>query len=99
MDYPRKPGSDVRIGEEKWNQNAAFGHCPACGSIGMEEIPIPGDGEISFYCSDTTCRDLKGRRTLWADSKTEQLLAQENEGKSWNSINFPEQELPEFCPD
>lgn len=36
-EYPRAIGSDVVVTEKQWNQTAPFGHCPACGSIGIED--------------------------------------------------------------
>lgn len=98
-DYPRSPGSDVRVAEKDWKQVSPFGVCPACGSPAMEDLAIPGDPEINFYCSDTTCRDERGRRTMWGAKKTDEVLALEAEGGSWNQWKFPEQDLPEACPD
>lgn len=98
-DYPRTPGSDIRVEKKNWNQNAPFGHCPACGSLAMEDIPIPGDLYINFYCSDITCRNFRGRRTMWGLEKTSELLELEESGGSWNEKNFPGQNLPSCCPD
>lgn len=97
--YPRQPGSQTAVDENDWNQDAPFGRCPACGSLGIEEIAIPGDAEIAFYCSDMTCRDPQGRRTSWGTIKTTELLEAEGRGDSWNTLHFPGQELPEVCPD
>lgn len=99
MSYPREVGSDTRVDEKDWKQDNPFGLCPACGSKAIEDIPILGDEIINFYCSDTTCRDLRGRRTMWGTPKSQELLEQEAEGKSWNELNWPEVELPFACPD
>lgn len=98
-DYPRIQGSDVRVDEKDWKPDTPFGLCPACGSAAMEDIPIPGDEIINFYCSDTNCRDPRGRRTMWATPKTQELLTLEDQGGSWNSWKFPGQNLPDYCPD
>ena len=98
-DYPRTPGSDVRVHDDQWKLDAPFGFCPACGSPAVEDIPIPRDEIINFYCSDTTCRDQRDRRTMWATQKTEELLQREADGGSWNSWKFPGQNLPSICLD
>ena len=98
--YPRQPGSATRIDETNWVENPPFGHCPACGSIGIEELAIVGDPVITFYCSDPTCKDMRGRRTLWAIPKPDRFREREIlEQWSWNKEHFPDQNLPEFCPD
>lgn len=97
--YPRTPGSAMAVDEKDWNQASPFGCCPACGSMAMEDIQIPGDKDINFYCSDTLCRDLRGRRTMWGEKKTEEVLKWESEGKGWNKMKFPDQDIPDSCPD
>lgn len=97
--YPRTPGSDTHVAWKDWKQEAPFGQCPACGSAAIEELSNPHDPEICFYCSDTTCRDLNDRRTVWAETKTAELRMLESQGKSWNQFHFPGQTFPEACPD
>ncbi len=101
--YPRKSGSDVVVNEEDWNQDNQFGHCPACGSIGIEELRISGDPDIFFYCSDVTCKTVMGNRgparTRWYRSKPEEALKKERDGWSWNEEHFPGQDMPDVCPD
>ncbi len=97
--YPRVPGSDQRVSEDDWAMDAPFGHCPACGSLAMEDIQVPGDPEINFYCSDTKCRDPRGRRTMWGCTKSAEILELEARGGSWNGLKFPGQNLPGACPD
>lgn len=100
MRYPREVGSDTSVDEKDWNHEAPLGYCPACGSMGIEEIAIPGDPEMSLYCSDQTCRDPRGRRTLWGALKPQEQRGREvREGWSWNKEHFPGQEMPEICPD
>ncbi len=103
ISYPRKPGSSSVVTEKEWNQDAPFGHCPACGSIGMEEIPIPGDPEITFFCPDPKCLTVMGSRdparTKWFTKKSRDLLDKESKGLFWNKEHFPDQDIPFTCPD
>ncbi len=102
MFYPRAIGSSTIVREKEWNQNNTFGNCPACGSLAIEEINIPGDADITFYCSDPLCRTIMGERsparTKWFTKKPKWLLEEEEKGMSWNEIKFPGQELPDICP-
>ncbi len=104
MSYPRTPGLERIVHEEEWNPEAPFGNCPACGSIGIEELYIPGDKDITFYCSDGTCKTIMGERfparTKWYQTKPQEILDKElRESYSWNNDHFPGQKLPEVCPD
>jgi hypothetical protein len=98
-EYPRVPGSHKQVDESEWCQDNPFGRCPACGSAAIEDLSIPGDPEINFYCSDTMCRDPRGRRTMWGTLKTPELLQLESQRGSWNEQNFPGQDMPVCCPD
>jgi len=99
-EYPREPGSPGIVQEEKWNREAPFGHCPACGSLGIEEVPgIDCEGSY-FRCSDESCRSNivveHGRRetdTTWYENKTPEHREQERAGTSWNWGRF----TYEFC--
>ncbi|MFA6406739.1 MAG: hypothetical protein WCW34_04450 [Patescibacteria group bacterium] len=102
--YPRAVGSDTIVTEKQWNQSAPFGYCPACGRIGIEELNIPGDPDICFYCPDEGCKTIQnGRsqpaRTKWNSEKTEELLEREAQGETWNVMHFPCQSIPDICPD
>ena len=101
--YPRIPESDKVVHENDWYQEAPFGYCPACGSIGIEELHIAGDEDICFYCSDTTCKTIMGKRpparTKWNQTKPQSVLEKEIRGWSWNQEHFPGQNLPNTCAD
>ena len=102
--FPREVGSETMVNEKEWNQNASYGHCPACGSIAMEEMPLRGDKDVTFFCSDITCKTIMGQRcptrTKWTDSKDSGIIQRElNENYSWNDDHFPDLEIPIVCPD
>ncbi len=102
--FPRKPGSESIVNETDWNQSVSYGHCPACGSIAMEEIPLPGDEDVTFFCSDQTCKTIMGNRsparTKWTDAKDPEIIEKEsNEDYSWNEHHFPNVQIPLACPD
>lgn len=101
--YPRKPNSDTIVHEKDWGQGSPFGHCPACGSIGIEEIHISGDPVICFYCSDITCKTIMGSRsparTKWNIDKPNEVLIKEKRGWSWNEEHFPGQNMSDICLD
>lgn len=103
--FPRLPGSNTIVHENDWNQShdVPLGHCPACGSIGIEELSVPGDKDICFYCSDETCQTIMGTRTpartKWNRDKPLEMQQKEMEGWSWNAEHFPGQEMPEASPD
>ena len=93
--YPRKPGSNVTVHEKNWNQAAAFGHCPACGSFGIEEYHCTGDKVILFFCSDETCQTIMGKRsparTRWNQDKPQDIIEKEAGGWTWNNDHFRDQ--------
>jgi len=103
MKYPREVGSNKVVHENDWNQNALFGHCPACGSIGVEELHCPGDEDICFYCSDPTCKTIQDGRnipmqTKWTTDKPDEMQKRERKsGWSWNQEHWPNQTLPVAC--
>jgi hypothetical protein len=103
MNYPREPGSDKIVHEDEWNQKIPYGYCPACGSIGIEELAIPGDEDGCFYCSDVTCKTIMGKRsparTKWNRTKPQEYVEKELDGWSWNDEHFPGQILPVACLD
>jgi hypothetical protein len=99
LQYPRVPGSNTQVLERDWLQEAPFGRCPACGSLAMEDLPNPREEIVNFYCSDITCRDDRGRRTMWGTAKSQALKDLERDGGSWNLQKFPGQRVPEACPD
>jgi len=84
FNYPRQPGEKKAVPREKWERNAPFGHCPACGSKGMEDVPCREADYIIFNCSDRDCltvhldmTDSSGEdvgvkcayHTIWIDEK------------------------------
>ena len=100
IEYPRKPGSDVLVDEAQYVVDNPIGHCPACGSIGIEEIAHPGDLDMMFWCSDPTCKDMRGHRTTWGSPKPDEYRKKElTQAWSWNAEHFPDQQFPRFCPD
>jgi hypothetical protein len=104
LPFPRTVGSDKVVREDEWFQDDRYGYCPACGSIGIEEIAIPGDEVGCFYCSDATCITIMGdreqARTKWNCEKPPEVLGKEEAGGwSWNEEHFPGQTFPMCCPD
>jgi hypothetical protein len=102
--YPRTAGSETVVHEKDWYQEAPFGFCPACGSLGIEELHITGDPEIAFYCSDLSCQTIMGRRrparTKWHCEKPAEIIRREVNGDwSWNQAHFPGLDFPLACPD
>ena len=99
MAYPREVGSEKVVHENAWEQSAPFGYCPACGSIGIEELHIAGDEDICFVCSDETCQTVMGTRsparTKWNQTKPQELSDMEEAGRSWNEEHFPGQDFPD----
>jgi hypothetical protein len=92
--YPRKPGSSVRVDVEQWVLDNPFGHCPACGSVGIEEFRTPGDPDARFHCSDETCMDTRGHLTIWGARKPEGIRIIEIEKNwSWNVAHFQGQNI------
>ena len=84
--YPRVPGSKNPVLESQWNAQAPYGHCPACGSPGIEyheekglESDLHEDGNIPFTCSDKKCRTkrsskvTRAKHTIWYEHKPENL--------------------------
>lgn len=83
--YARDPGSKGYILESQWNPKAPYGHCPACGSPGIEcrekkeraslETALPEEGIVLFSCSDKTCRTKRtprirrAKRTVWYEPR------------------------------
>jgi hypothetical protein len=103
LKYPRKPGEVKSVQESEWEQKAAYGICPACGNIGIEELAIPGDSEAAFYCPDVECKTTMGHRaparTKWNMEKPEEFRMKELTGWSWNAQYFPGQDLSDICLD
>jgi len=102
--FPRQPGSEAVVREEDWNQTAEFGFCPACGSVGIEELHDPSEDAMCFYCSDSACKTIQdGRdlpaRTKWNQEKPEEVHQKERSEWSWNQEHFPGQEFPLVCVD
>ena len=97
--YPREPQTATRVAEEEWVQGAPFGCCPACGSVGIEETLMSDEPEIWFFCPDEHCRDKRGRRTVWMQRKSADLLEKELADWSWNAEHYPGTKLPLVCPD
>jgi hypothetical protein len=107
--YAREPGENKVVHLREWNHDAPFGHCPACGSLGMEDAPCRESEEILFQCSDMSCltcdsegvEDTSGLvagvnrtyPTSWSDKKPRDLRQQESQGISWNTSHFS----LEFC--
>jgi hypothetical protein len=100
--YPRKVGSSRVVYATQLCTEAPFGHCPACGSLGVEHLIESCDPDINFFCPDKHCRVILGNsapiRTIWCSAKTEQLLTLELQGSSWNEHNYPGIEFPPVCP-
>lgn len=103
LPFPRTVGSDKVVYEKEWFQDKRYGYCPACGSVGIEEIPIAGDPDACFYCSDATCLTIIGNReparTKWNCVKPPKVLGKEAGGWSWNNEHFLGQTFPTCCPD
>jgi len=103
MKYPREIGSNKIVHESEWSHGGPFGYCPACGSIGIEELSIPGDEDSCFYCSDLSCKTIIGKRlparTKWNQTKPREMIEKEMKGWSWNKEYFPGQDLPDICLD
>ena len=101
INYAREPGSNVVVHEKDWAQNVPFGYCPACGSIGIEELSIPGDTDACFFCSDETCKTIMGTRgparTKWNQEKPVDVLEKEKDGWTWNNEHFVGQDIPMVC--
>lgn len=98
MAYPREFNSEKIVHENDWNQEAPFGQCPACGSMGIEELHIAGDEDICFVCSDEKCLTIMGNRrparTKWNCPKPQEILDKEETGWSWNAVHFPGRRFP-----
>jgi len=94
--YPRSPQSGKVVHEKDWNQGAPFGHCPACGSLGIEELHSSRNEPICFFCSDKNCQTIMGERsparTRWNQGKPPDILKKEAEGWTWNDEYFPERD-------
>ena len=95
MRYPRQIDSKEAVNGNDWNQNAPFGHCPACGSIGIEELHTSGGETIYFYCSDPMCKTIRDgmvpMQTKWNVAKPEKMQKRERKsGWSWNQEHWPE---------
>ena len=103
LEYPRNVGEIKFVLESEWEQKAPYGHCPACGSIGIEELAIPGDPDGAFYCPDNYCKTIMGKRdparTKWNSMKPADIIDKELKCWSWNQEYFPGQELSDICTD
>jgi len=100
--YPRRRGSSLAVNETEWNKESPFGHCPACGSVGIEEGPSSECEVALFRCSDESCftlifvegREFRKIATAWSERKPDWQRAKETEGQtSWSWEHFS----PEFC--
>lgn len=40
---------------DEWNEESEFGHCPACGSWGREDLPSCESPNAWFKCTDDDC--------------------------------------------
>lgn len=102
--FPRTPKSKTVVHQADWSTEVPYGHCPACGSTGMEELPSPGAPYASFFCSDESCLTVmrtgeKPVRTKWEFQKPREVLLREGRsGSFWNPEHFPGQEIPLACP-
>ena len=101
--YPRNQGETKSVGVDQWVEAAPFGHCPACGSIGIEFGPCFECETMDFFCSDPECNTyvyeempttdgkIVGRGsvvTAWVEPKPPEIRAMEANMQSWNSTHF-----------
>lgn len=56
FEYPRIPGSTEIAEPSALVEDAPFGHCPACSSVGIEDGPSSESDTMLFGCSDFNCR-------------------------------------------
>lgn len=107
--FAREIGSNTIVNENDWNEEASFGHCPACDSLGMEIVSSVEDPSTTFSCSDSECYtdyldsqpaiegNIVGTQrlpTTWIDKKTDEWRKKETEDEiSWNWTHFSE----EYC--
>lgn len=103
--YPRSPGSEDIVEPSSLVEDHPFGHCPACGSVGMEDGPSFESDIMFFGCSDFDCKTYYyetrptsdgghitgkgGQRTKWTEVKTSEIRAMEEKLESWNITHFP----------
>jgi len=87
--YPRTPGSLEIAEPSALVEDAPFGHCPACGSVGMEDGPSFESDTMFFRCSDFECRTYyyETRPTL---DENQPLKGKGSESTTWTEIKTPE---------
>jgi|GEM_PF-5054648 len=89
------------IPKTAWSNHVEFGHCPACGEVGIEEQPSPKREFALFRCLDPRCTSYipvpteKGgtmvASTRWCEKKPRIWRRSEmTRGSSWNYTKFSE---------
>ena len=89
LTYPRTPGLLEIVEPSALVENAPFGHCPACGSVGMEDGPSFESDTMWFRCSDFECRIYyyESRPTL---DPARPLIGKGSQTTTWTEIKTPE---------
>lgn len=112
LKYPRTPGSMEIAEPSALVEDAPFGHCAACSSVGIEDGPSFESDIMLFICSDTECRTYyyerrptddggyitgKGSlRTTWSEKKSPEVRALEENMESWNITHFTPAFISEY---
>ena len=88
LHYSRILGSPDIAEPSAWAESP-FGHCPACGSVGMEDGPSFESDTMWFRCSDFECRTYyyETRPTL---DENNPLRGKGSERTRWTETKTPE---------
>ena len=89
LSYPREVGSPDIAEPSALLEEAPFGHCPACGSVGMEDGPSFESDTMWFSCSDFECRTYyyETRPTL---DPARPLRGKGSQRTTWTEAKTPE---------